>query len=108
MRNTIICYLLYPLLAGLSFSTSAAPENTVSELSTLAVGTNNQPARLDLNKADAFTLQKELNGIGRSKAEAIVEYRENHGPFSSVEELLEIKGIGKALLDRNREKLMIE
>ena len=64
--------------------------------------------RLDLNKADAVTLQKELNGIGKAKAEAIVAYREANGPFASVDELLEIKGIGNALLERNRDKVMVE
>lgn len=64
--------------------------------------------RLDLNKADALTLQKELNGIGKAKAEAIVAYREANGPFASVDELLEIKGIGNALLERNRDKVMVE
>ncbi|MNJ02408.1 ComE operon protein 1 [compost metagenome] len=62
-------------------------------------------ARLNLNTADAPTLQATLIGIGKTKAEAIVAYREEHGAFASVDELLEIKGIGKALLERNRDKL---
>ncbi|MNN93394.1 ComE operon protein 1 [compost metagenome] len=53
-------------------------------------------------------MQKELNGIGKAKAEAIVAYREANGPFASVDELLEIKGIGNALLERNRDKVMVE
>ncbi len=66
-----------------------------------------QQATLDLNKADAVTLQRELSGIGKTKAEAIVAYREENGEFASVDELLEIKGIGKALLERNRDKLTV-
>lgn len=66
-----------------------------------------QQTALDLNKADAATLQRELNGIGKTKAEAIVAYREENGDFASVDELLEIKGIGKALLERNRDKLTV-
>ncbi|EKT4523091.1 ComEA family DNA-binding protein [Pseudomonas putida] len=113
MRNTILSYLLLPLFTGLSFSLSAAPNATpapVTELSTTQVVTaavESQPAKLDLNTADALTLQKELNGIGKAKAEAIVAYREAHGPFTSVDELLEIKGIGNALLERNRDKLVV-
>ena len=49
----------------------------------------------------------ELAGVGEAKAKAIVAYRETNGPFSSVDELLEVKGIGKAILDRNREKLEV-
>jgi competence protein ComEA len=66
-----------------------------------------QAEKVDLNSADATTLQTALSGIGRAKAEAIVAYREANGAFASVDELLEVKGIGKALLDRNRDILMV-
>jgi competence protein ComEA len=48
-----------------------------------------------------------LSGVGEAKAKAIVAYRESNGPFASVDELLEVKGIGKAILDKNREKLEV-
>ncbi|MGU9805350.1 UNVERIFIED_CONTAM: helix-hairpin-helix domain-containing protein [Pseudomonas sp. CM11] len=48
-----------------------------------------------------------MAGIGKAKADAIVAFRESNGAFSSVEELLEVKGIGKAILDRNRDKLEV-
>lgn len=110
MRNTVLNYLLLPLFAGLSFSISAAPatatvpKEPVPMVSQLPA----TPAKLNLNTADALTLQKELNGIGKAKAEAIVAYREAHGAFASVDELLEIKGIGNALMERNRDKLAVE
>lgn len=109
MRNTVLSYLFLPLFAGLSFSLSAAPNpaSAPTELTSTAVATSSN-ARLNLNAADAPTLQKELTGIGKAKAEAIVAYREAHGPFTSVDELLEIKGIGNAILDRNRDKLTVE
>jgi competence ComEA-like helix-hairpin-helix protein len=66
-----------------------------------------RPYKVDLNGADAATLQKELSGVGEAKAKAIVAYRDTNGPFASVDELLEVKGIGKAILDRNREKLEV-
>ncbi|MBK4991748.1 ComEA family DNA-binding protein [Pseudomonas sp. S60] len=111
MRNNVLSYLLLPLFASLSFSLSAAPASTPSVLEPLQVVAQQHPEalpRLDINKADAATLQKELNGIGKAKAEAIVAYREAHGPFTSVDELLEIKGIGNALLERNRDKVTVE
>ncbi|MFO3722744.1 ComEA family DNA-binding protein [Pseudomonas sp. HLMP] len=113
MRNTILSYLFLPLFTGLSFSLSAAPNATpvpTTELTTtqtVASAADAQSARINLNTADALTLQKELNGIGKAKAEAIVAYREANGPFASVDELLEIKGIGNALLERNRDKLVV-
>lgn len=62
---------------------------------------------INLNTADAETLQRELSGVGSVKAQAIVSYRETHGEFASVDELLEVKGIGEALLERNRGKLTV-
>ena len=62
---------------------------------------------VNLNTADAETLQRELNGVGAVKAQAIVSYRDTHGEFASVDELLEVKGIGESLLERNRDKLTI-
>ncbi|QJQ19699.1 helix-hairpin-helix domain-containing protein [Pseudomonas sp. SK] len=111
MRNNVLSYLLLPLFASLSFSVSAAPGSATGMPEPVPM-VSQQPAqqaqRLNLNTADALTLQKELNGIGKAKAEAIVAYREANGPFASVDELLEIKGIGNALLERNRDKLMVE
>jgi len=56
---------------------------------------------LDLNRASASDLQN-LPGIGPAKADAIVEHREKYGPFRSVDDLLNVKGIGPKLLERMR------
>ena len=57
---------------------------------------------VDINRADAQTLATELEGVGLSKAEAIVAYRQEHGPFKSPEDLLEVKGVGPRILEQNR------
>lgn len=62
---------------------------------------------VNLNTADAATLGT-LTGIGPAKANAILEYRKLHGPFKSVDDLLEVKGIGAATLDKNRARLKVE
>jgi len=110
MRNIVLNYLLLPLFAGLSFSVAAAPGAATMPIEPVPVVSQMDvaAAKVNLNTADALTLQKELNGIGKAKAEAIVAYRDAHGPFASVDELLEIKGIGSALLERNRDKVMVE
>jgi competence protein ComEA len=64
-------------------------------------------SHVNLNSADAETLHRELSGIGAAKAKAIVDYREEHGPFQSVDELLEVKGIGASILERNKAKLQL-
>ncbi len=65
-------------------------------------------AMVNLNQADAQTLNSNLKGIGPAKAQAIVEYRTAHGPFKSVDELIEVKGIGAATLERLRPQLTLE
>lgn len=62
---------------------------------------------VNINTADAETLARELQGIGEAKAAAIVAYREKHGPFESVEELLEVDGIGSATLEKNRANIRL-
>jgi competence protein ComEA len=60
---------------------------------------------VDINSADAATLATAIVGIGEKKAAAIVQYREANGPFASVDELAQVKGIGAATVDRNRQNL---
>lgn len=62
---------------------------------------------VDLNNADAPTLAKELDGVGMARAQAIVEYREKNGRFRSVDELLNVKGIGPQVLEKNRSSLQV-
>lgn len=63
---------------------------------------------VNINTADKETLITAISGVGEKKAEAIIEYREQHGPFKSVDEITKIKGIGQGILDRNRENLSVE
>ncbi|RUM50030.1 MAG: helix-hairpin-helix domain-containing protein [Marinomonas sp.] len=57
---------------------------------------------LDINSATAEQLALALSGVGESKAEAIVAYRDANGPFTSIDDLVKVKGIGSSLLDKNR------
>ena len=52
---------------------------------------------IDLNAADEYDLRR-LPGIGEKRARAIVEYREEHGPFQTIEELDKVQGIGEGIL----------
>jgi competence protein ComEA len=63
---------------------------------------------VDVNSADAKTLARELQGIGMSKAQAIISYREKNGPFKGVEDLAKVKGLGKKLVDQNKPNLRFE
>lgn len=61
--------------------------------------------RININTADAATIDAALLNIGRSKAEAIVAYRKEHGAFHSIEELAKVKGIGLKTLEKNRDRI---
>jgi len=62
--------------------------------------------QVDVNTADARTLAQALDGIGLSKAEAIVAYRSQHGPFETLEDLAKVDGIGPHLIEKNRESIL--
>ena len=62
-------------------------------------------AQLDLNTADVNALTHSVKGIGQNKAKAIVKYREEHGKFSSIDDLARIKGFGKKFVKNHRKEL---
>jgi competence protein ComEA len=61
---------------------------------------------VDINSADKEALMA-VKGVGERRAEAIISYREKNGPFSSVEDLMEVEGIGQSTLDANRDILVV-
>ena len=80
--RTFRSFLLSLLLAFSSLVLAAEPQYPVN-----------------INTADAATLSASLKGVGVSKAKAIIAYRENYGPFKSVDELT-VRGIGESLLKK--------
>lgn len=62
--------------------------------------------KININEADAASLAA-LNGIGPSRAEAIIEHRKLHGPFRSLEALADVRGISLNLVDRNRDRMTL-
>lgn len=62
---------------------------------------------VDINTADAAELARVLDGVGRSRAEGIVEHREKFGPFTSIDELRYVNGIGAATIERNRGRITV-
>jgi competence protein ComEA len=62
---------------------------------------------VNINKADADTISKALNGIGAKKAEAIVKYRAEHGEFKTLKELENVNGIGEKTIQINEKDILL-
>ncbi|MDJ0879815.1 MAG: helix-hairpin-helix domain-containing protein [Halieaceae bacterium] len=67
-----------------------------------------QAQTVNINSADAETLAKVLTGVGLKRAEAIVRYREEFGPFFTAEDLEQVKGVGPSVVEKNRERIRLE
>ncbi|MEN8242486.1 MAG: ComEA family DNA-binding protein, partial [Chloroflexota bacterium] len=64
------------------------------------------PSLININTASAAQL-KELPGIGAAKAQAIIDYRENYGPFTAIEQLQNVSGIGPAVFDGLKDQITV-
>ncbi len=62
---------------------------------------------VNINTADAEELAILLKGVGEKKAHQIVEFRETHGQFKTAEELTNVKGIGLATVEKNRDRIKL-
>lgn len=60
---------------------------------------------ININTADKETLMTVIKGVGEKKAEAIISYREENGPFKSIDDLANVKGIGQGVIDKHRDML---
>ncbi len=63
---------------------------------------------VNINTADAESLASGMNGVGEAKAIAIVEHRQQNGPFKSIDDLVSVKGIGENTVDKNRQNIVVE
>lgn len=88
--------------AGTVPAEGAFPEIKAGENSPVS-----ENGKVNLNTADAAALQT-LSGIGESKAQAILAYREEHGGFSSIEELMDVPGIKENTFLKIKEKIAVE
>ena len=111
---------------GMSFSALAAtPAAKTHAVSTTAEAASAEPGaaqtkakasdkavedegtRVSINSASAEDLARAMNGVGLKKAQAIVGYRDEYGPFKTVDDLKQVPGIGSALVERNLAHLML-
>ena len=92
--------LIGSVISSSAFAADAAAKTVKTEKTAV------QQQAININKADLLSLTQ-LKGVGEKKAQAIIAYRDEHGPFQSVEELAEVKGIGEAIVNANREMISL-
>lgn len=91
--------------------TNSAPQANPAPMSAQPSKANTTSASgetVNINQADAATLDRVLIGIGAKKAEAIVAYRQANGAFARIEDLDQVKGIGAATIDKNRSRMRVK
>lgn len=76
-------------------------------LSLALMGSALAAEKVNINVADAATIDRVLVNVGPSKAEAIVAYRKANGPFRSAEQLAQVQGIGLKTVEKNREMIVL-
>ena len=91
------CFTVMPLSAETVKSQDPVLSKSAATQQVAPVG-----ATVNINSADATALADRLNGIGLKKAQAIVDYRQQNGPFKSVDELANVSGVGQATVEKNR------
>jgi competence protein ComEA len=84
------------LLPSLALAEISAPDPISDE------GTETVLLYVNINTDSAEKMADLLNGIGLTKAQAIIDFRDANGPFLAIEDLLQVPGIGAATLDKNR------
>ncbi|MDW6003654.1 ComEA family DNA-binding protein [Vibrio mangrovi] len=98
--------MLKVLLLSL-FSVLCLPLQTVYAASEEPVPITEQHS-VNINNASAEEIATMLSGIGLKKAQAIITYRNEHGPFTQVDDITAVKGIGLSLVEKNRSRMVLQ
>ncbi len=92
---------------SLNKSENAAAQGKSKSDRIVATNADDDGTRVSINSASAEDLARVMNGVGLKKAQAIVSYREEYGPFKTVDDLKQVPGMGSALVERNLSHLTL-
>jgi len=81
---------------------------SIAALAAFVVSSIASAAPVNINTANAAQIAEALNGIGQSKAQAIVDYREAYGLFSRADEIVFVRGIGDSTYQSNKSDILVE
>ena len=89
------------------YESSEVSQPAKTDSSETVIQTDHQNGLVNINTANARQLADELPGVGDVIAQRIIEYRETNGAFSSIEELMKVKGIGEKMFDKLKDLICI-
>jgi len=82
--------------------------NSIAALAALVVSSTSMAAPVNINSASAEEIAQALNGVGISKAQAIIEYREANGLFVRADEIVFVQGIGDSTFQKNKGDIQVK
>jgi competence protein ComEA len=96
----IVLLSLVAILAAWQTTALAADTNTLAA--------EQQVSTVNINTASAEAISNALNGVSMKRADTIVAYRKANGVFTSIDQLLNVKGVGEKTLEKNRDRIVLE
>lgn len=99
--------LAAPLQDGRQIYVPTKGEKAGSRAAVSTGSTQQERGKININHASASELDR-LNGIGPALAQRIIDYRENQGPFTTIEEITKVNGIGTALLAKIKDDIIVD
>jgi competence protein ComEA len=82
--------------------------NTLAALAAFTFSSLTAAAPVNINTAQASEIADALNGIGLTKAQAIVDYRSAYGQFSQADEIVFVRGIGESTYEKNKSDILVK
>lgn len=105
LQQYFIALVFVPLVAAAEPPGASASKPVLRAMQFSDVSPND---RVNINTADEAMLSERLKGVGEKKARAIVEYRQKNGAFRSLRQLEEVKGMGAAIVQKNRHVIVLQ
>lgn len=97
---SVVCFI--GLLSFIFSILILAPKITFAEVSEEVIS----EAKININNATQEELAQ-LKGVGEKLAKRVIEYREQHGPFEKIEDILKVKGLGEKFLEENQARITV-
>jgi competence ComEA-like helix-hairpin-helix protein len=100
----LLCFIFSILILAPKITFAEVSEKVKSEVSEKVVA--EEKINININTATQEELAQ-LKGIGANLAQRVIEYRDQHGPFEKIEDILKVKGLGEKFLEENNDRISV-